>query len=60
MKEGNRHRFRFLSWEMSDWRDWKPQLRGLSKRIQYKTLTKAARNKEKRDLQKELSNLQNQ
>lgn len=56
MKEGIRKAYRFTSWEFADYLDWRPQLRGNTKKRQKRIFTKGARRNSKKIIISELNN----
>lgn len=55
MKEGIRNAYRSFGYEFADYMDWRPQLRGNSKRKQKRVFTKGARQAAKISLRNEMN-----
>lgn len=55
LKQGMKKRYHSFSWEFADWLDWRPQLRGNSKKKQKHVFAKAERRAEKQVIQEEIN-----
>lgn len=57
IKEGMRKQYHQFGWEFANWLDWKPQLRGNSKKKRKHIFNKLARRNKNKIISKELNEL---